>query len=79
MAEGKLRRYVRFHKDAVVSGGTKGVAFAGSVSLVLGGSVGAPTVWLAIPGTSDSTPVNSQVSREGAGPIGSFPRRGWHV
>jgi hypothetical protein len=47
MAEGKLRRVAAFHGDAVMSGGKTGVALAGSVSLVLGGSVGALTVWLA--------------------------------
>jgi hypothetical protein len=47
MAEGKPRRCARFHKDAVMSGGKKGVALAGGVSLLLGSSVGALTVWLA--------------------------------
>lgn len=47
MAEAKLRRVVRFHGDAVMSGGKTGAAAAGAVSLLLGGSVGALTAWLA--------------------------------
>ena len=47
MAEVKLGRWVRFHRDAVMSGGGKGIALAGFVTVMLGGSVGALTVWLA--------------------------------
>ena len=45
--EGQLSRWVGFHGNAIMSGGKKGVALGGGVSLVLGGSVGALTAWLA--------------------------------
>jgi hypothetical protein len=47
MVEKKFRRVARFHRDAVTSGGKTGVALASVITLVLGGSVTALTVWLA--------------------------------
>jgi hypothetical protein len=42
-----MRRCIGFHRDAAMSGGKKGLALAGVVSLALGGSVGALLTWLA--------------------------------